>query len=449
MKRKLYFIVPLLLMSLEGCSCSNKGALTIWVGNESVSFYSDVIKDYEKIYNEKNDDRFPKWKVKGIDVGNSAETFLQDNEAGADIFLCTHDNLGILTAGSSVIAPITNEELLKQIDNDNTKGFKDIIVNEVQGQKYTFGVPLIAQSLVYYYNTSILSKDDVKTWEQIMKACAKKSKTLKATSILGEDGYNNSFLLLARKVNPDNTTTTSVKLYEDGILENCFLTGDDSVAIMKWGQDFFSNPNGCYWPSSSGFEVELKDGHSAGLIGGSWNYKAVKTALGSSFGVTTLPRFTINESQAYGSINEGTIFQSGTFADCKILVMKKNSKYQQYLQDIMMYMSNKTIQERSFEECSNLPAYINAVSEFESLQKNDDNAKTAAAQIKMFEYGIAQPFGIDTKYNTYYYSKGGPEYIKAILNDKNLKESNRKFVSDKQIKDELNAICNIWKTGQR
>ena len=81
MKRKLYFIVPLLLMSVEGCSCSNKDALTIWVGNESVSFYSDVIKDYEKIYNAKNDDIFPKWKVKGIDVGNSAETFLQDNEA--------------------------------------------------------------------------------------------------------------------------------------------------------------------------------------------------------------------------------------------------------------------------------------------------------------------------------------------------------------------------------
>lgn len=449
MKKIFYFVVPLLLMSVEGCSCSNKDALTIWVGSESVSFYNDILKEYENIYNEKNQERFPRWKVKGIDAGSSAETFLQDNEAGADIFLCAHDNLGILTAGSSVIAPITNEALLKQIDEDNSQVFKEIIVNEVLGKKYTFGVPLIAQSLVYYYNSSILNENDVKTWEGIMQACNKYSKNIKSTSILGEDGYNNSFLLLARKVNPDNSTFTSVKIYEDGIQENCFLTGDDTIAVMKWGQDFFSNPNGCSWPSSSGWEVELKDKHSAGLIGGAWNYKAVKTALGSSFAVTTLPRFTINENQAYGSITAGTIFQSGTFADCKILVMKKNSKYEKYLQDIMMYLSNKKVQERSFEQCSNLPAYYNAVDEFESLQKNDDNAKTAASQIKMFEYGIAQPFGISTKYNTYYYSKGGPEYIKAILNDKNIKESNRKYVSDQQIKNELSAICNIWKTGER
>ena len=46
-----------------------------------------------------------------------------------------------------------------------------------------------------------------------------------------------------------------------------------------------------------------------------------------------MPRFTINENQAYGSITAGTIFQSGTFADCKILVMKKNSKYEKYLQE--------------------------------------------------------------------------------------------------------------------
>lgn len=449
MNKKILYILPLLLTSIQGCSCSNSDALTIWVGTESVDFYKDVLEEYEDIYEKNNEDNFPKWKVKGIDVGSSAETFLQDNDAGADIFVCAHDNLGKLTAGSSVIAPITDEVLLNQINEDNAQGFKDIVVNEVQGKKYTFGVPIIAQSLIYYYNSSIVSAEQAKTWEGIMQACKEKGNNIKATSLLGEDGYNNSFLLLAKKVNPDGTTSSSLRLYEEGNIDNCYLSGDDMIAIMKWGQDFFSNSNGGSWVSSSGWEVELKDGHSAGLIGGAWNYKAAKTALGSSFAVTTLPRFTITKSQEYGSITEGSIFQSGTFADCKILVMKKNSKYANYLQGIMKYMSSKEVQERSFEECANLPSYNNAATEFESLLKNDDNAKTAAAQIKMFEYGIAQPFGIDTRFNTYYYSKSGPEYLKAILNDKNLKESNRKFITDQQIKDELIAISNVWKTGQR
>ena len=67
----------------------------------------------------------------------------------------------------------------------------------------------------------------------------------------------------------------------------------------------------------------------------------------------------------------------------------------------------------------------------------------------MFEYGIPQPFGVKTKYNTYYYSKSGPDYLKAILDDKNLKEADRKFTTAEAIKAELEAICHIWKKGKR
>ena len=442
-------MVPIMVLGLGVSSCAEKTPLTIWVGAESVDFYTTQIAEYVAEYEASTGEKFPAWTVKQIDTGTSADTFLQDTAAGADIFVCAHDNLGKLTAGSSVIAPITDQALLDQIAADNSDGFKNIVVNEVQGQKYTFGVPFIAQALVYYYNSSIVSEANVGTWEGIMADAAKAGATVKATSILGTDGYNNSFLTLARKVNEDGTTSTSVKIYEDGIQDNCFFSGDDTVSVMRWGQDFFSNPNGCTWPSSSGWEVELKDGHSAGLIGGAWNFTAAQKALGSNFAVAPLPRFTITESQATGEIEAGTVFQSGTYADCKVLVMKKGSAYADYLQGIMKYISTKEVQEKSFEQCANLPAYKNAVAEFEALQADDDNARVAAAQIKMFEYGIPQPFGVKTKYNNYYYSKSGPEYLKTILDDKNLDEKDRKFTTPELIRAELEAIATIWKTGKR
>lgn len=427
----------------------NEKPMKIWVGAESVDFYTEKMGEFEASFEEKYGVNFPKWEVEKIDTGTSADVFLQDTAAGADIFVCAHDNLGKLTAGSSVIAPITDIGLLTQIATDNSQGFKDIIINEVQGTKYTFGVPFIAQALVYYYNSSIVSPEQVGTWEGIMEACATKGANVRATSILGADGYNNSFLTLARQVLDDGSTTTSVKIYEGGVQDACYFSGDDTISVMRWGQDFFSNPNGCDWPSSSGWEIELKDGHSAGLIGGAWNFAAAQTALGSNFAVAPLPRFTITADQAYGSIKAGTVFQSGTFADCKVLVMKKGSVYADYLQPVMKFLSSKEIQEQSFERCANLPAYKNAADEFESLKATDANAQTAAAQIKMFDYGIPQPFGVKTKYNTYYYSKSGPDYLKAILDDKNLKEADRKFTTAEAIKAELEAICHIWKKGKR
>ena len=462
MKKSLALMIPILLgLSVSSCTIGgtpsqNPGGtpnyskpILIWVGAESVDFYTAQMAEYATQFKAANGFDLPTVEVKAIDTGTSADVFLQDTAAGADIFVCAHDNLGKLTAGSSEIAPITDQALLDQIAADNSEGFRNIVVNEVQGERYTFGVPFIAQALVYFYNSSIVSEANVGTWEGIMADAAKAGAKVKATSILGTDGYNNSFLTLARKVNEDGTTSTSVKIYEDGIQDNCYFSGDDTISVMRWGQDFFSNPNGCEWPGSSGWEIELKDGHSAGLIGGAWNFTAAQKALGSNFAVAPLPRFTITAEQAYGSIEAGTVFQSGTFADCKVLVMKKLSEHSAYLQDIMRFLSSKEVQEKSFEQCANLPAYKNAADEFEALKATDDNARVAAAQIKMFEYGIPQPFGVKTKYNTYYYSKQGPDYLKAILDDKNLAEKDRKFTTGELIKAELEAICHIWRKGKR
>jgi len=329
--------------------------------------------------------------------------------------------------------------LLAQINADNPDSFLNVIKGSVSGTLYTFGVPYVAQSLVLYYNKEYITEEQAQTWEGILEAATTANK--QALSITGTDGYNNSFLLLARNA---ETNATSLRLYVDGVQTDCYGTGDDTIAILKWGQRFFANPHGAKAPSDSGWEPELTDEISLSLVGGAWHFAAAQSALGSNLGITVLPTFTITEADAYGTVEAGTVFQSGTFADTKMFVMKKNSDKAEYLEDILLFLSSKEIQEESFIECENLPAYKNAAAEFEAFLEDTPEAKLASAQVGMFEFGIPQPFGFNSKFNTYYYSKGAPDLILEILEN-----PEGTFTSKEAIKAQMLIVQSIWKTGNR
>ncbi|MBN2504424.1 MAG: extracellular solute-binding protein [Bacilli bacterium] len=439
--KKLLFMLVLAVASvsvLAGCSGGN--ALVIWVGSESQEFYAEKMDLYVEEYNSTHEEKFPyKISVLAADTGTAAATFLDDPEAGADIFTVAHDNLGKLTAGSSAIAPVTNPDLLAQIAADNPDPFLEVIKASVGGVEYTFGVPYVAQDLVLYYNTDYITATQVETWEGILDAAIASNK--QALSLTGTDGFNNSFLVLARNA---ETNESTLKIYEGGVQEECYARGDDTVAVMKWGQRFFTHPNGAKAPTDSGWETELHNVISLSVIAGSWDFGPAKAALGSKLGVAVLPTFTITEDDAYGTVEAGTVFQSGTFVDTKMFVMKKNSEKAAYLQDIMLYLSSKEMQEESFEEAENLPAYKNAPIEFEAFLEDTVEAELARAQVEMFQYGMPQPFGYSTKFNTYYYSKGAPDLIMDILEN-----TDDLFTEDSAILAQLEIIETIWKTGIR
>ncbi len=425
---------------IAAVGCGSSSPLTIWVGSESLDFYTNKMAEYVENYNATHENEFPyEVDVKAVDTGTAASTFLDDPDAGADIFTVAHDNLGKLIAGSSSIAPVTDAALLAQIEADNPQTFLNVIKGTVDGTEYTFGVPYIAQSLILYYNKAYITPEQVKTWEGIWEAARASGK--QALSLTGTDGFNNSFLLLATEY--DNHYT-SLELYKDGIQENCFATGDDTIAKLKWGQRFFTDEFGAKAPTESGWEVELADEISLSVIGGAWHFSAASAALGEDLGIAPLPTFTLTEEDAYGAAVAGTVYKSGTFADTKMFVMKKNSDKVDYLQDILLFLSSKEVQEESFVAAQNLPAYKNASTEFEAFKEDTLAAKLATAQVEMFEWGIPQPFGYNSKFNTYYYSKGAPDLILDILENKD-----GDFSTDQAIYDQMLIVESLWKTGLR
>ncbi|MBI9009030.1 MAG: extracellular solute-binding protein [Tenericutes bacterium] len=438
MKKALLILALSFTVLLAAVGCNSDNTLKIWVGSESEAFYTEKMVEYVTEYNNTHDEEFPyEVVVSGVDTGTAASTFLDDTEAGADIFTVAHDNLGKLIAGSSSIAPITSAALLAQIDADNPDSFKDVIKGTVDGTTYTFGIPYIAQSLVLYYNTSYITAEQAETWEGILAAA--KAANKQALSLTGTDGFNNSFLLLATDATDHST---SLELYTDGVQENCFATGDDTIAKLKWGQSFFLDANGAKKPSESGWEVEISDEKSISVIGGAWHFSAAQAALGENLGITTLPTFTLTEDDAYGTAVAGTVYKSGSFADTKMFVMKKNSERAEYLEDILLFLSSTAVQEESFEAVQNLPAYKNAATEFEAFQEDTLEADLASAQVEMFSWGIPQPFGFSSRFNTYFYSKGAPELILAILEN-----AENAYSTDQDIYDQMVEIQSIWTTG--
>ena len=382
--------------------------IKIWVDNGMLEFYANKLSEFVLLYPNHI------FQLEGKDIGAMASLFLANSSNGADIFMVSHENLGLL---SSKIKNV-NSKLEKQIKNDNSLMFQEAVKKKVNGTESIVAAPCSSQSLVLYYNKAAVTAEQAKTWEGLKEAAINAStlsKTIKATTLVGSDLYYFSWPLLSTKVSDGST---SVKLFEDGKVENCNVDGDDTVSVMKWTQEFYNDPNGGLFPSIDGWEFDLyvpndsTTGKALSLVGGPWNYDMAKACLGDDLGITKLPTFKIIDSSAYGSITSNTEFQAGTFTNCRTFVMKKNSEYAEYLDRVVQFLTSKEVQKEAYQNCGVLPAYADFLNDLNELNENTDSSMLAKAQLEMMDHGIAQPSGIDTNINTRYYS----EYVRSEYN---------------------------------
>ena len=431
MKRIINVLLVLMMMTmLFACGGSgDKGSSTgskdiiVWVGEESAEFYQKVCDEYASANSD-----FPYTiTVKGMDTGSIAGVVTNDPSAAADIYTTAHDNIGKL-ASTNCAKPFTDEGLIKQVLADNPASFQNVVYSTLDGTEYLFGVPYISQALFMYYNKEKVSDEQAQTFEGLMEAA--RAAGTKAITVTGDDGYNNSFALLATKVDDHSTT---VKIFEGAEAvsggskgkSNC--QGDDTVAIVRWLQAYAEDPNGFKWASSDGWDADLRNGGCLAVIGGAWHYNTAKAALGeSNMGVALIPTFTLTPEATEGlsGVQAGDVYRGGTFADCKVFMINSHSDPEKYqvLQQLVQYLSSKEIQNESYVNCLNVPAYVGA-SDFiktcyDSGKVSESEYNLACKQVEMAEWGIPQPFLTGTL-NTYYYSKNAPAVFRALIDKTN------------------------------
>ena len=419
----LFLLLAMTLSLLVGCGSSGGGGgvIRVWVGEESVEFYKKVCDEYLAAHA----DFGYTIEVKGMDTGSVAGTITNDPTAAADIYTVAHDNIGKL-ASTQCAKPIGDESLIAQVMADNPDSFKKVIYSTLNGQEYLYGVPYISQALFLYYNKSLVTEEQAATFEGLHEAAV--AANTKAITVTGDDGFDMSFALLATKASDHSTT---VKIYEGaesvsgGSKGACNCQGDDTVAIVRWLQAYAEDPNGFKWASPDGWDADLDKSNKGVLavIGGAWHYNTAKAALGeTNLGIAMIPTFTLTEESVQGltGVKAGDVYRGGTFADCKCFMINANSSADKYtaIQELIKYMSSKEIQNRSYLECLNVPAYAGA-SEFikqcyEEGKVTESQYNLAAKQVEMAEWGIPQPFVTGTL-NTYYYSKNAPAVFRAMI----------------------------------
>ena len=411
--------VVMSISMLTGCGGGNGGNGGNQVKDDE--FYQKVCDEYLAAHT----DFGYKIEVKGMDTGSIAGTITNDPTAAADIYTVAHDNIGKL-ASTQCAKPITDETLIAQVLADNPESYRNVIYSTLNGQQYLYGVPYISQALFLYYNKAKVTEEQAKTFEGLQEAA--KAAGTKAITVTGDDGYNMSFALLARKVSDHSTT---VKIFEGaesvsgGSKGESNCQGDDTVAIIRWLQAYAADPNGFKWASSDGWDADLdKDNNGVlAVIGGAWHYNTAKSALGeTNLGITMIPTFKLTAEAVEGlsGVAAGDEYRGGTFADCKCFMINAYSAAAKYAkeQELILYLSGKEVQNASYLECMNVPAYVGAESYikqcYDEGKVTESQYNLAAMQVSMSEWGIPQPF-ITGTLNTYYYSKNAPAVFRAMI----------------------------------
>ena len=438
-------------IALASCGGGGKtgGEISLWVGNESVAFYKKAVSEFLAA----NSDFGYTVNVVASDAGTVAGSMVSDNTACGDIITVAHDNIGKL-AQRTLIRAVNDPELLKQIEDDNPAEYKEVIRSTVQGAegKYVFGTPYISQALFLMYNKQYVTEEQAKTFEGLKEAALALRETdtakkgdIHGCTLTGTDGFNFSFTLLSRKES-DNSTT--LKIYEGLNKANCYCQGDDTVAVTRWAQDSFRDGT-LEWPNDSGYATMMQTHTALAVVGGAWHYNAVVSAIGAeNVGLALIPTFTLTASQvAETTIPANTVMRGGTFADCKCFVINAASAKEKYVaeQQLIKYLSTKDMQNKSFKEAMNVPAYQGCLDYIETIKGEiDANAyNLAKVQTGMVKYGIAQPF-VTATLNNYYYQAGAPDLYKNLII---IDEKDENDGTLRKVREVLFTIEYVWKWG--
>lgn len=217
----------------------------------------------------------PEWNITfeyGVcPEGEAKATVTQDVEGAADVYMFANDNLTALVAANAIAE--LGGETASYVQDTNSQAIVDSV--SIDGSIY--GVPYTTNTWFMYYNTSIFSEDDVKNLDTMLT----KSKV----------GFplTNSWYIASYFV------ANGCTLFGDGTDNEAGIDfgGDKAVAVTEYLVNLVNNANFVNDGAGEGL-AGLRDGSVGAMFSGSWDYSAVKEALGDNFGATSLPTITIN-----------------------------------------------------------------------------------------------------------------------------------------------------------
>lgn len=322
-------------------SSDEKANLTLWVDTEQVSYYKDIVKDFQKTH--KN----IKVRVTQSPNGSAnAKTDVgKDPSKAADVFEVPNDQLGQM-AEAGYINPLSPDAT-----KDIKANYVDVAVKGVTWKGKIYAFPYAQQAQTIYYNKSKLSASDVKDWD-----------TLTKKGVVATD-FTNAYVMYPVFF------SAGTKLYGDNgeDLKGSTINSQEGVNGLKW---FAAQKNNKGVMQTSNALNQLKKGNAQAILDGPWNAANIKKILGEDFAVAKYPTITI----------AGKKVQMQAFLGIEGFAVNSHTKSAKAASELASYITNKKAQLIVHEHAGQIPVLKSAVES--SAVKSDPVAEAVIEQGK-------------------------------------------------------------------
>ena len=335
MKKVLSLVLALMLVLTSVAAMAETVSLKVWGSQEDQAMLAEMVEEFKAA----NPDT--EWDITFGVVGepDAKAKYLEDPAAAADVFSFANDQLYDLLAADALYEVTRNKD---EIVAANSAGA--IEAASANGELYAY--PMTADNGYFlYYDTSVLTEEDVQTLDGILAACGAAGK--KMFMDVSNGWYIASFFLGAG---------CTLGLDENG-KQTCDFNNEKGLAAAEAIQAFTAND-----AFLTGDDAILTGGmgdNIAAGVSGTWNADAIMEKLGDNYAATKLPTFTCNGEQV----------QMASFAGYKLVGVNTMSEHPVEAMMLAEWLTNEANQVKRFETRAMGPTNINAAAS-EAVQQN-------------------------------------------------------------------------------
>lgn len=345
-------------------------SLRVWGAEEDQAMLQEMIETFKTNYAD-----YANFTIElGVESESTAkDVVLTDIEAAADVYAFASDQLVDLVKAGALQSIDEMDGALQAYAGKSVADIKSAnAVGSVEASTYNdtlYAFPMSADNGYFlYYDASLLSEEDVASWDSLLAAAGEAGKKVGMTFASG--WYNASFFYGAgftTALNDDGSTAIDFNKSAD-------CTGVEVVQAML---DIAGNS--AFLAIADGdISNQIASGSLCAVVSGTWDATAAQAAFGDGYAATKLPTFTAG----------GKEIQQGSVAGYKMVAVNAYSENAGWASLLADWITNEDNQAIRFAQREIGPSNSN-VAASDAVAANI----AIAALAEQSAYGVVQSVG--------------------------------------------------------
>lgn len=321
-------------------------ALRVWGAEEDQALLKDLVEKFKAAYPD---------QTFSIEIGVESESkakddILTDVTAAADVFAFACDQLPDLVAAGALL-PIDDQmdavlqnyanKTVADIKSANSEG--SVGSATLDGKLYAF--PFSADGYFMFYDPSVISADQAKSWDTLLDAAQAGGKKVGMT--LASGWYLAGFYYGAgftTGLNADGTTSMD--------WNGTSPSGVTGVQVTQAALKIAAHP--AFMPVIDGDSSnQIKSGSLCAVVSGCWDSQVAAEAFGDDYMACRLPSFMAGDKEVPG----------GAVASYKLMGVNAHSKNSGWAMLLAEFLSNEESQVARYSARQLPPTNISAASD--------------------------------------------------------------------------------------